>query len=145
MRKLLPTTALAILVAGAFLSADIAAAQTAQPLAPRRIDVVPAAQTVAATPERDDFVNRINGNTVTVVSGNPNGTYLSIAYDISAVLDDGDDLRVLPVIGKGGGQNVKDILYLRGVDMGITQSNILRYFNETGEVGRNIENRMRYI
>ena len=145
MRKLLPTTALAILVAGAFLSAGIAAAQTAQPLAPRRIDVVPTTQAVAATPERDDFVNRINGNTVTVVSGNPNGTYLSIAYDISAVLDDGDDLRVLPVIGKGGGQNVKDILYLRGVDMGITQSNILRYFNESGEVGRNIENRMRYI
>lgn len=145
MRKHLPSTALAILVAGAFLSSGIAAAQTAQPLTPRRIDVVPTTQAVAAVPERDDFVNRINGNTVTIVSGNPNGTYLSIAYDISAVLDDGDDLRVLPVIGKGGGQNVRDILYLRGVDMGITQSNILRYFNETGEVGRNIENRMRYI
>jgi TRAP transporter TAXI family solute receptor len=82
---------------------------------------------------------------VSIVSGNPNGTYLSICYDISAVLDSGDDLRVLPIIGKGGGQNVKDILYLRGVDMGITQSNILRYFNETGEVGKHIENRMRYI
>jgi TRAP-type uncharacterized transport system substrate-binding protein len=29
--------------------------------------------------------------------------------------------------------------------MGITQSNILRHFNETGEVGHNIEERMRYI
>jgi TRAP transporter TAXI family solute receptor len=136
---------LAILIAGAFLSSGFAAAQTGQPLAPRRIDVAPATQAVAAIPEREDFTNRINGNTVTIVSGNPNGTYLTVAYDISAVLDDGDDLRVLPVIGKGGGQNVKDILYLRGVDMGITQSNILRYFNDTGEVGRNIENRMRYI
>jgi TRAP transporter TAXI family solute receptor len=95
--------------------------------------------------ERDEFTNRLNGNTVTLVSGNPNGTYLSIAYDISAVLDSGDELRVLPVLGKGGGQNVRDVLYLRGIDMGITQSNILRYFNETGEVGRNIENRMRYV
>src|SRR5262245_21373622 len=145
MRKLLSSTALAILAAGAFLSSGIAAAQTAQPLAPRRIDVAPATQVAANVPEKEDFVSRLNGNTVTVVSGNPNGTYLSVAYDISAVLDDGDDLRVLPVIGKGGAQNVKDILYLRGVDMGITQSNILRYFNETGEVGRNIENPMRYI
>lgn len=96
-------------------------------------------------PQRDEFVNRLNANTVTVVSGNPNGTYLTIAYDISAVLDEGDNLRVLPVVGKGGSQNVKDILYLRGVDMGITQSNILRYFNETGEVGRNIEGRLRYV
>ena len=141
MRKLYLSTALAIF-AGAFLSSGVAWAQTAQPQAVRP---APTTQVAAAIPEREDFVNRLNGNTVSIVSGNPNGTYLSICYDISAVLDDGDDLRVLPIIGKGGGQNVKDILYLRGVDMGITQSNILRYFNETGEVGRNIENRMRYI
>jgi TRAP transporter TAXI family solute receptor len=137
MRKRFVPTALAVLLAGAFLSSSIAAAQTAQLQPPRT--------TQAAPPERDDFVNRLNGNTVTIVSGNPNGSYLTVAYDISAVLDSGDELRILPVIGKGGGQNVKDILYLRGVDMGITQSNILRYFNESGEVGRNIDNRMRYI
>jgi TRAP transporter TAXI family solute receptor len=141
MRKRYLTAASAIFATCAFLSSGVAMAQTTVPQAVRPAPT----QTAAAVPEREDFVNRLNGNTVSIVSGNPNGTYLSICYDISAVLDDGDDLRVLPIIGKGGGQNVKDILYLRGVDMGITQSNILRYFNETGEVGRNIENRMRYI
>jgi len=136
MRSL--SAALAILATGVFFSSGMAEAQTA----PQGARVVAAAQGV---PDKDDFTNRLNGNTVSIVSGNPNGTYLSICYDISAVLDSGDDLRVLPIIGKGGGQNVKDILYLRGVDMGITQSNILRYFNETGEVGKHIENRMRYI
>ena len=96
---------------------------------------------------RDQFVEELNANTVTIISGNPNGSYLYLAYDMSAVLDDpaGVSLRVLPVIGRGGGQNTKDILYLRGIDMGITQSVILRYYNQTGEVGRNIANRLRYI
>ena len=39
----------------------------------------------------DTIGTRINSNTVSVISGNLNGTYLTIAYDLSAVLDDGDD------------------------------------------------------
>lgn len=88
---------------------------------------------------------RTNQNVVTVISGNPNGTYLFLAYDMHAVLDNGDDLRVLPVIGKGGYQNVKDILHLRGVDLGITQSNILSYLKRTGEFGNTIGERLAYI
>lgn len=88
---------------------------------------------------------KLNQNTVTVISGNPNGTYLYLAYDMSAVLDDGDELRVLPVIGKGGYQNVMDVLHLRGVDLCITQSNIMTYLQETGEMGPNIENRLAFI
>lgn len=88
---------------------------------------------------------KLNQNTVTVISGNPNGTYLYLAYDMSAVLDDGDELRVLPVIGKGGYQNVMDVLHLRGVDLCITQSNIMTYLKETGEMGPNIENRLAFI
>jgi TRAP transporter TAXI family solute receptor len=96
-------------------------------------------------PAVSDAVADLNANTVTIISGNPNGTYLYLAYDFSAVLDDGDNLRVLPIVGKGGAQNTKDVLYLKGIDMGITQSAVLRYYNKTGEVGRNIANRLRYI
>ncbi len=88
---------------------------------------------------------RLNQNTVTVISGNPNGTYLFFAYDMSAVLDDGDNLRVLPVVGKGAFQNVKDILHLRGVDLGITQSDIMSFLKKTPEFGSNIDDRMHYI
>jgi len=87
----------------------------------------------------------LNQNTVTVISGNPNGTYLYLAYDMSAVLDDGNELRILPVIGKGGYQNVMDVLHLRGVDLCITQSNIMTYLRKTGEMGPNIENRLAFI
>ena len=71
---------------------------------------------------------RLNTNTISIISGNPNATYLTIAYDLSAVLDDGDDFRILPVIGKGGGQNIRDVRFLKGVDLGITQSIILNEY-----------------
>ena len=47
------------------------------------------------TPKTLGRAEKINQNTVTVISGNPNGTYLYLAYDLSAVLDDGEELRVL--------------------------------------------------
>lgn len=103
-------------------------------------------QQLAATQAQPESVSdRLNSNTVTIISGNPNGTYLYFAYDMSAVLDDGNTLRVLPIVGKGAGQNTKDLLYLKGVDMGITQSDILRHFSNTGELGANIASRLRYI
>jgi TRAP transporter TAXI family solute receptor len=89
--------------------------------------------------------DKLNQNTVTVISGNPNGTYIYLAFDMSAVLDSGTDLRVLPVIGKGGYQNVMDVLYLRGIDLCITQSNIMSYLKKTGEFGPNIDARLAYV
>jgi hypothetical protein len=55
---------------------------------------------------------RLNTNTISIISGNPNATHLTIAYDLSAVFDDGDNFRILPMIGKGGGQNIRDVHFL---------------------------------
>jgi TRAP transporter TAXI family solute receptor len=94
----------------------------------------------ASAQERPN-VNRLgqltNQNTIYIVSGNPNGTYLRAAYDMTAVLDDEKEntLRVLAVIGKGGGQNLRDVRFLKGVDLGITQSVLLNRFKRTNEIG----------
>lgn len=90
---------------------------------------------------RDD----INRNTSAIITGTPSGTYLQIAYDMSAVLDEGNNLRILPVLGKGSVQNVKDILHLKGIDFGIVQSDVMGYFRSTGELGRDIPNRLVYV
>ncbi len=87
---------------------------------------------------------RINSNTVSIVSGNINAAWLTIAYDLSAVLDDGDNMRVLPIIGKGGEQNVRDVRFLKGIDMGITVTGVLSNFRRTGELG-NIDDKIVYI
>jgi uncharacterized protein len=80
-----------------------------------------------ATPPANPAVAQANAGTVGVISGGVDGTYVRIASDLAAVLDDGDRLRVLPVVGKGSLQNITDILLLRGVDIGIVQSDVLAY------------------
>jgi TRAP transporter TAXI family solute receptor len=94
---------------------------------------------------RAGLAERLNANNVTVISGDPNGTYLYFAYDMASVLDEPDRLRVIPMVGKGAAQNTRDLLYLKGIDMGITQSDILRHFQQTGEMGTDIAIRLRYI
>jgi TRAP transporter TAXI family solute receptor len=90
-------------------------------------------------------IDEVNQNTVTIITGNPNGTQLLIGYDLSVVLDDGDNLRVLPVVGTGSQGNIRDVLYLRGVDLGITQTNILAEAKRSGQYGPGMENRIAYI
>jgi TRAP transporter TAXI family solute receptor len=93
---------------------------------------------------RDNFRSRMNENVVTIMAGSPTGTDLAIVQDIAEVLN-GDGLRVVPMVGQGPAQNVKDVLFLRGVDMGVTQANILKYFARTGELGPNFIDQVAYV
>ena len=86
----------------------------------------------------------VNSGTVGVISGGLDGTYIKIAADLASVLDDGDRLRVLPVLGKGSVQNVTDILYLRGIDIGIVQSDVLAYAQQQ-RLFPGVENAVQYI
>ena len=109
-------------------------------------DAKPEAQAPAATEtQRENYRSRMNENVVTIMAGSPNGTDLGIAYDIAQVVDDGDNLRVLPIVGKGAAQSVKDVMFLKGVDMGITQANIIKYFARTGELGPNFVDQIVYV
>jgi len=49
------------------------------------------------------------------------------------------------MVGKGPSQNLKDVLFMRGVDMGITQANVLKHYAKTGELGPNLESQVAYI
>src|SRR5262249_53682474 len=69
---------------------------------------------------------------------------LRFADELAKVLDDGDDLRVLPFISRGAASNLQDLLYLRGIDVTFTQSDVLEYFRTQRKVP-NIENRVQYI
>ncbi|CAL80451.1 conserved hypothetical protein; putative TRAP-type uncharacterized transport system, periplasmic component [Bradyrhizobium sp. ORS 278] len=105
-------------------------APTAQPARPLRIE--------------DQWKAKLNANTVAIVAGSPEETYLDITHDLAVVLND-ENLRLLPIVGLGGAQNIRDVLYLRGVDIGLTSTQMLRYFASTGELGTGLENRLVYI
>jgi TRAP transporter TAXI family solute receptor len=134
---------LAVLFCTALPLADLASAQQAQQ-AQQTQQTESRRRPAQESDQVLSMAERINSNTVYVVSGNLNGTYLSVAYDLSAVLDDGNELRILPVVGKGGGQNIRDVRFLKGVDIGITQSNLLSLFRRTGEIGP-IDDKIVYI
>ncbi len=75
---------------------------------------------------------RLNANTTTVITGTIGGTYVQIGADLASVLDDGEKLRVLPIVGRGSVQSIADILYLRGVDLGIIRADTLDYLEKKG-------------
>jgi uncharacterized protein len=92
----------------------------------------------------DVLRERVNQGTVAIISGGVNGTYIRIASDLAAVLDKSDQLRILPIIGKGSLQNITDLLYLRGIDIGIVQSDVLSFIRKEN-LHPNIAQRIRYI
>src|SRR6187551_900321 len=74
----------------------------------------------------------LNANTVTLISGTIGGTYVQFGADLASVLDDGNKLRVLPIVGRGSVQSVADILFLQGVDLGIVRTDTLDYLEKKG-------------
>src|ERR1700693_256922 len=74
----------------------------------------------------------LNANTVTLISGTIGGTYVQFGADLASVLDDGNKLRVLPIVGRGSVQSVADILFLQGVDLGIVRAVTLDYLERKG-------------
>ena len=123
----------AILAAIAFWSA---------PAVPARAQTVPSTLKEGAA----DSVLKSNRNmwTVGIAAGLLEGTNMLLADEIAKVLDDGDNLRVLPIVSHGAASNLDDLLYLRGVDIAITQSDVFEYFR-TERKTPSLEERVHYI
>jgi len=90
---------------------------------------------LAPQPNLKAISEQMNANTLTVVTGPPNFVFSTFADDLATVLNDGDELKLLPVATKGGFENVRDVRFLRGIDLGFTITNVLGYFRRTGEIG----------
>ena len=69
----------------------------------------------------DALRTRKNLWTVGVAGGLMSGTNMTFADEMAQVLDDGDNLRVIPMVTYGAASNLEDLLYLRGVDVAVTQ------------------------
>ena len=86
----------------------------------------------------------LNANTVTLISGTIGGTYVQFGADLASVLDDGNKLRVLPIVGRGSVQSVADILFLQGVDLGIVRADTLDYLERKG-FAKDIKKQFTYV
>jgi TRAP transporter TAXI family solute receptor len=93
-----------------------------------------------------DNAMRIKKNswTVGVAGGQLSGTYMTFANELAQVLDDDDNLRVIPIVTYGAASNMDDLLYLRQVDVAVTQSDVFEYFRTQRKIS-NLPYRVNYI
>lgn len=84
----------------------------------------------------------MNAWTVGVAGGLLEGAPIRLAAEIARVVDDGPNLHVLPVVTRGATENLNSLLYLRGIDAAIINSDVLEeYKSEVPD----IQKRLAYI
>ena len=85
---------------------------------------------------------KLNAWTVGLAGGLLEGAPIRFATEIARVVDEGDALHVLPVVTRGPTENVEALLYLRGIDAAIINSDALEQFRT---LVPNIDQRISYI
>jgi TRAP-type uncharacterized transport system substrate-binding protein len=68
---------------------------------------------------------RLNAWTVGIAAGLLEGAPIRFATEMARVVDDGENLHVLPVVTRGPSENLEGLLYLRGIDLAVINSDTL--------------------
>src|SRR4029077_6967209 len=84
----------------------------------------------------------MNAWTVGLAGGLLEGAPIRLAAEIARVVDDGDNLHVLPIVTRGPTENVNSLLYLRGIDAAIINSDAL---DEYKSQVPDIQHRLAYV
>jgi TRAP-type uncharacterized transport system substrate-binding protein len=87
---------------------------------------------------------RKNAWTVGIAGGILEGTFFRFAEDMRKVVDDGDEMRVMPIVTRGAASNVDDLLYVRGVDVAVTQSDVFEFFRTQRKI-TNLPDRINFL
>jgi TRAP-type uncharacterized transport system substrate-binding protein len=72
--------------------------------------------------------DKINAWTIGLAAGLIEGAPLRLAAEMARVVDDGANLLVLPIVTRGPTENLNSLLYLRGVDLAIINSDALEEY-----------------
>lgn len=87
---------------------------------------------------------KTNEATIGLAAGLPEGAPLRFAVELARVVDDGTNMRILPIVTRGPFENVNDLLYLKGVDAAIIYGDVLEYFKKDPKIGE-IDKRINYL
>jgi TRAP-type uncharacterized transport system substrate-binding protein len=85
---------------------------------------------------------KVNNWTIGVAGGLLEGAPIRFAVEVARAVDAGDDLHVLPIVTRGPAENVESLLYLRGVDLAILNTDSLEQFKP---LVPNIRQRISYV
>src|SRR5258708_6064891 len=81
---------------------------------------------------------------IRVETGGSPGITVRMAEDLATLVDDGATRRVVPLVGRGGIQNIADLLEGRDVDLAFLQLDVLAYARAQ-KLFPDIEGRLTYI
>ena len=135
---------LVFLASGVWAQQGARTPQGVRPQAGPRPQAISPQPRVAAQPTELPERDALNAGTVTVITAPIGGPMSVMGSDMAAVLDDGDKLRVLPILGKGSAQNLIDILRLKNIDMGFVTADALEFVKTDSNIP-DVAKRVRYI
>jgi TRAP transporter TAXI family solute receptor len=115
--------------------------------------LAPTLQTAAAQAQKpavryEEKKRQANDIAVTIMTSGLTCTCARFAEDIRNVVNDlrPDGIRVLPISGVGGLQNLQDVLFLKGIDMGVVdEDNLVLLKKRDPNLYANIEQSVQYI
>ena len=85
----------------------------------------------------------VNDPVVGIMGASLDGQMTRMLADIANITSS-DSVRVLPIIGQGSVNNIRDLLYLRGIDAAMMQSDALNFYEELG-VEKDLHDKIHYI
>lgn len=88
--------------------------------------------------------SEVNAPVVGILGAGINGQMTQMLWDISRVASEDGEVRVLPILGGGSLSNINDLLYLRGVDGAMIQSDVLTFYKRIG-VEDGLERKLKYV
>src|SRR3954466_7634110 len=97
----------------------------AQVDSPAQRGPVRAKKAATTTPQAKD---KHNSWTLGLAGGLLEGAPIRFATEMARIVDDGENMHVLPIVTRGPTENVEDLLYLKGVDVAIINSDSLEQF-----------------
>jgi len=87
---------------------------------------------------------KANEWTIGLAAGLPEDTSLPFAAEIARNLNESGTLRVLPLATPGAASSVKDLMFLDGIDVALTQTDVLQYLRNVEKIPQ-VERRVQYI
>src|SRR6195256_297168 len=90
-------------------------------------------------PAQETAKEKMNAWTVGLAGGLLEGAPIRLAAEIARVVDDGPNMHILPIVTRGATENLNSLLYLRGVDTAIINSDAVEEYNiQVPEIRRRI-------
>src|SRR5262249_43756219 len=81
-------------------------------------------------PPEEQMKLKLNEWTLGLAGGLLEGAPIRLATEIARVVNDGENLHVLPIVTRGPTENLNDLLFLKGVDMAIISSDSLEEYKQ---------------